>query len=62
MFEQVAPPAKEIRAPLTITLPVWMLQRLQPLGVQRRRSEFVEQAIADALDRAEAEDRERQPV
>jgi metal-responsive CopG/Arc/MetJ family transcriptional regulator len=61
MFEQVAPPTKEIRGQLTITLPVSMLQRLEPLAVQRRRSEFVEQAIAAALDQAE-QDRERAAV
>jgi metal-responsive CopG/Arc/MetJ family transcriptional regulator len=61
MFEQVAPPTKEIRGQLTITLPVSMLQRLEPLAVQRRRSEFVEQAIAAALDQAE-QDRGRAAV
>jgi metal-responsive CopG/Arc/MetJ family transcriptional regulator len=61
MSKQVAPPIKEIRGQLTITLPVSLLQRLQPLGVQRRRSEFVEQAIAAALDRVE-QDRERAAV
>jgi metal-responsive CopG/Arc/MetJ family transcriptional regulator len=53
MSEQVAPPTKEIRVQLTITLPLSMFQRLQPLGERRRRSEFVEQAIAAALDQAE---------
>ena len=56
MPEQVALPTKEIRAQLTITLPVTMLRRLQPLAVQRRRSEFVEQAIAAALDQAEQDE------
>jgi metal-responsive CopG/Arc/MetJ family transcriptional regulator len=61
MSEEIASPTKEIRGQLTITLPVSLLQRLQPLGVQRRRSEFVEQAIAAALDQAE-QDRERTAV
>jgi metal-responsive CopG/Arc/MetJ family transcriptional regulator len=46
---------KELRAQLTITLPVTMYRRLEPLAVQRRRSDFVEQAIAAALDQYEAE-------
>jgi hypothetical protein len=57
MSEQDAPEPKETRAPLTITLPVTMLRRLQPLGVQRTRSYFVEAAIAAALDQAD-QDRE----
>jgi hypothetical protein len=61
MSEQVAPPIKEIRGALTVTLPVSLLQRLQPLAIQRRRSEFVEQAIAAALDKAD-QDREPEPA
>jgi metal-responsive CopG/Arc/MetJ family transcriptional regulator len=56
---------KELRAQLTITLPVPMFRRLEPLADQRRRSDFVEQAIATALDQHEAEqaeDRERAGV
>jgi hypothetical protein len=55
MSEQDTPEPKEIRAPLTITLPVTMLQRLQPLGAQRTRSYFVEAAIAAALAQADRE-------
>jgi hypothetical protein len=65
MSTQVAPSIKEIRGALTVTLPVSLLQRLQPLAVQRRRSEFVEQAIAAALDRADQDQgqaREREPA
>jgi metal-responsive CopG/Arc/MetJ family transcriptional regulator len=65
MSEQAAPSIKEIRGALTVTLPVSLLQRLQPLAIQRRRSEFVEQAIAAALDKTEQDqdqDREREPA
>jgi metal-responsive CopG/Arc/MetJ family transcriptional regulator len=42
---------------------VSLLQRLQPLAIQRRRSEFVEQAIAAALDKTDQDqDREREPA
>ena len=59
MSEQVARPVAEIRGAFTVTLPMSMLVRLQPLAAERRRSEFVEQAIAAALDQAD-QDRERE--
>ena len=46
---------------VTVTLPLSLFQRLEPLRVQRRRSDFVEQAIAAALDQAE-QDRARAAV
>ena len=61
MSEQAAPLAREYRGVVTLTLPLWMIQRLEPMVVQRARSRFIEQAIEAALDKAE-QDRERERV
>jgi hypothetical protein len=53
MSEHAGPEAGDYRAYLTVTLPVSVLRRLQPLANQRARSEFVRQAIVAALDQAE---------
>jgi predicted transcriptional regulator len=53
--------ARELRGSLTVTVPVSVLQRLQPLASRRAKSAFVSRAIAAALDQAEqqaTEDRE----
>jgi metal-responsive CopG/Arc/MetJ family transcriptional regulator len=53
MPEQAAPQAGDYRAYVTFTLPVSVLQRLQPFTNRRARSEFIRQAIQAALDKAE---------
>jgi hypothetical protein len=61
MSEQAAPPAKELRGYVTLTLPITLIQRLQPFTSRRARSKFVEQALTAALDQAD-QDRERAAV
>ena len=59
MSDQAAPPAKELRGYVTLTLPVQMIERLQPFTSRRARSKFIEQAITAALDKA---DQDREPA
>jgi metal-responsive CopG/Arc/MetJ family transcriptional regulator len=63
MPEQAAKSAREYRSNVTITLPVRLLERLDPFADRRARSAFIEQAIETALDRAEQDqDRDRAAV
>jgi hypothetical protein len=56
---QTGPEPKELRGSLTVTVPVSVLQRLQPLASRRAKSKFVSQAIMAAFDK---QDRERAAV
>jgi hypothetical protein len=58
---QTVPAAKELRGYLTVTVPVSVLQRLQPFASRRAKSQFVSQAIAAALDQAD-QDRAPEPA
>jgi metal-responsive CopG/Arc/MetJ family transcriptional regulator len=55
MSEKAARPANEYRGYVTVTLPVRVIQRLQPFTSRRARSRFIEAAITTALDKAEHE-------
>jgi hypothetical protein len=52
---QTEPAARELRGSLTVTVPITVLERLQPLASSRAKSGFVTQAIRDAFAREDAE-------
>jgi hypothetical protein len=62
---QTGPAAGELRGTLTVSVPVTVLQRLQPLASRRAKSSFVTQAIRAAFEQADqqaTEDRAPQAV
>jgi hypothetical protein len=64
MAEQ-ARDAGEFHGYLTVTVPLSTLRRLRPYSTRRQRSEFVRQAIAAALDKADqdqGQDRAPEPA
>jgi hypothetical protein len=58
MSGKQARPTAEYRAIINMTLPLSVLQRLEPYKAKRRRGAFIEAAVLAALDKAE-QDRER---